>query len=104
MPESDASDLQGEASGPDSEVAKEHILNFVRAIAALISVSPLLAQYGGPAILARGQSPGAMSATQIDFRPFISLMGTYDSWLNGVAVDANVASINDASYVVSVYV
>ncbi len=102
MPESDASDLQGEASGPDSAVAKEHILNFVRAIAALISVSPLFAQYGGPAILARGQSPGPMSATQIDFRPFISLMGTYDSGLNGVAVDANGAPINDASYGVSV--
>jgi hypothetical protein len=102
MPESDASDLQGEATRPDSAVAKEQILNFVRAIAALISVSPLCAQYGGPAILARGQSPGTMSATQIDFRPFISLMGTYDTGLNGVAVDANGAPVNDASYGVSV--
>ena len=102
MPESDASDLQGEASGPDSAVTKEHILNSVRAIAVLISVSPLLAQYGGPAILARGQSPGMMSATQIDFRPFFSLMGTYDTGLNGVAVDANGAPVNDASYGVSV--
>jgi hypothetical protein len=102
MPESDASDLQGEASGPDSAVTKEHNLNSVRAIAALISVSPLLAQYGGPAILARGQSPGMMSATQIDFRPFISLMGTYDTGLNGVSVDANGAPVNDASYGVSV--
>ena len=102
MPESEASDLQGEAYGPDSAVAKEHILNFVRAIAAVISVSPLFAQYGGPAILARGQSPGTMSATQIDFRPFISLMGTYDSGLNGVAVDANGTPVNDASYGVSV--
>ncbi len=58
MPESDASDLQGEASRPDSAVAKEQILNFVRAIAALISVSPLCAQYGGPAILARGPVAG----------------------------------------------
>ena len=43
-----------------------------------------------------------MSATQIDFRPFISLMGTYDTGLNGVAVDANGAPVNDASYGVSV--
>ena len=77
-------------------------MNFVRAIAALVSVSPLFAQYGGPAILARGQSPGTMSATQIDFRPFLSLMGTYDTGLNGVAVDANGAPVNDASYGVSV--
>ena len=102
MPESEASDLQGEASRPDFAIAKEHNLSFVRAIAAVLSVSPLLAQYGGPAILARGQSPGTMSATQIDFRPFISLMGTYDSGLNGVAVDANGAPVSDASYGVSV--
>ena len=77
-------------------------MNFVRAIAALASISPLFAQYGGPAILARGQSPTAMSATQIDFRPYISLSGSYDSGLNGVAVDANGALVNDASYGVSV--
>ena len=43
-----------------------------------------------------------MSATQIDFRPFVSLMGTYDTGLNGVAVDASGAPINDASLGVSV--
>ena len=43
--------------------------NFVRAIAALAAAAPLFAQYGGPAILARGQAPGAMAPTQIDFRP-----------------------------------
>jgi hypothetical protein len=80
---------------------KEHILIFVRVIAALASVSPLFAQYGGPAILARGQAPGAMAATQIDFRPFVSVTGTYDTGLNGVSVDANGAPVNDASYGVS---
>ena len=73
-------------------------MNFVRAIAALASVGPLFAQYGGPAILARGQSPGAMAATQIDFRPFVTISGTYDAGLNGVSVDANGAPVNDASY------
>ena len=72
-------------------------MNFVRAIVALASVGPLLAQYGGPAILARGQSPGAMSTSQIDFRPYLSVSGIYDSGLNGVAVDTNGTPVNDAS-------
>jgi hypothetical protein len=77
-------------------------LNFVRAIAALALVSPLFAQYGGPAILARGQAPAAMAAAQIDFRPFVSVMGIYDAGLNGVSVDANGVPVNDASFGVSI--
>ena len=77
-------------------------MNFLRVIAALATVSPLFAQYGGPAILARGQSPGPMAASQIDFRPYVSVTGTYDTGLNGVSVDANGAPVNDASYGVSV--
>ena len=73
-------------------------MNFVRVIAALASVSPLFAQYGGPAILARGQSPAAMEATQIDFRPFVSVTGSYTAGLNGVSVDANGAPVDDASF------
>ncbi|MCX6632600.1 MAG: hypothetical protein NTW28_33770, partial [Candidatus Solibacter sp.] len=72
-------------------------MNFVRALAALASVSPLFAQYGGPAILARGQAPAAMAASQIDFRPYATVSGIYDSGLNGVSVDANGAPVNDAS-------
>jgi hypothetical protein len=71
-------------------------------IAALVSVAPLIAQYGGPAILARGQSPAGMATSQIDFRPFLSLEGSYDVGLNGVSVDSKGALINDASYGVSV--
>jgi hypothetical protein len=67
-------------------------------IAALATVSPLFAQYGGPAILARGQSPSGMSLSQIDFRPFVSVGGSYTAGLNGVSVDANGAPVNDASY------
>jgi len=77
-------------------------LSFVRAIAALVSVIPLLAQYGGPAILARGQSRASMSASQIDFRPFLTVNGSYDNGFNGVAVDTKGALINDAAYCVSV--
>ena len=73
-------------------------MNFVRAIAALALASPLLAQYGGPAILARGQSPVAMETAQIDFRPFVSVTGSYNVGLNGVSVDANGAPVNDASF------
>jgi len=73
-------------------------LNFVRAIAVLASAGQLFAQYGGPAILARGQSPGAMDASQIDFRPYVSVTGTYTAGLNGVSVDANGAPVNDSSY------
>jgi hypothetical protein len=77
-------------------------LNFVRAIAALALAGPLFAQYGGPAILARGQSPAAMSATQIDFRPFVSATGTYTAGLNGVSVDANGAPVDDSAYGVTI--
>lgn len=77
-------------------------MNFARGIAALVSVSPLFAQYGGPAILARGQAPAAMEASQIDFRPYATVSGVYDSGLNGVAVDSQGALINDASFGVSV--
>lgn len=73
-------------------------MKFVRAIAALALASPLLAQYGGPAILARGQSPAAMEAAQIDFRPFVSVTGSYNVGLNGVSVDANGAPVNDTSF------
>lgn len=73
-------------------------MNFVRAIAALALVGPLFAQYGGPAILARGQSPGPMAVSQIDFRPFVSVSGTYSAGLNGVSVDANGIPVDDSSY------
>jgi hypothetical protein len=82
--------------------AKEYILNLVRALAALALAGPLFAQYGGPAILARGQSPAAMDATQIDFRPYVSVTGSYTAGLNGVSVDANGAPVDDASFGVTV--
>jgi hypothetical protein len=47
---------------------------------------PAMAQYGGPAILSRGEAPSAMSSPQIDFRPFVGIYGTYDTGLSSVAV------------------
>jgi hypothetical protein len=47
---------------------------------------PLLGQYGGPAILARGDAPAAMTTPAISFRPFVEVTGLYDTGLAGVAV------------------
>src|SRR5438067_12630512 len=69
-------------------------------IAAILLAAPLSAQYGGPAVLTRGQAPAAMAASQIDFRPFLSVSGGYDSGLNGVGVDPKGQAVNTSSYVV----
>ena len=68
----------------------------------LACVSPIFAQYGGPAILSRGQAPSAMSATQIDFRPFVSLGADYNSGLGGISLDAQGKPVSDFSYGVTV--
>jgi hypothetical protein len=48
---------------------------------------PVFAQYGGPAILSRGDSPAGMTGAQISFRPFFEITGIYDTGLAGVAVN-----------------
>jgi hypothetical protein len=77
---------------------KEHILNNLRALVLLAVAAPLHAQYGGPAVLTRGQAPAAMAASQIDFRPVLSVTGGYDYGLNGVGVDPNGKVFNESSY------
>ncbi len=72
-------------------------MRIVRTLIAFAVASPLFAQYGGPAILARGESPAGMSAAQIDFRPFASVNASYNSGLGGVSVDANGKQINSDS-------
>ena len=79
-------------------------MSFVRAAVLLSLTIPAFGQYGGPAILTRGQAPSAMSASQIDFQPFLSLNGVYSSGLNGVSIDANGKPVNDSSYGISVSV
>lgn len=73
-------------------------MNYSRALAILAVAAPVYAQYGGPAVLTRGQAPAAMSASQIDFRPFLSLTGGYDYGLNGVGVDPNGKAFSESSY------
>ena len=46
-------------------------------------------EYGGPAILSRGEMPGSPSTAPIAFRPFISLTGIYDNGLVPVSVNSN---------------
>src|ERR1700722_17842899 len=52
--------------------------------------------YGGPAILSRGEIPGASSAAPVAFRPFIGLTGIYDNGILPVSVNAN-GSISTAN-------
>jgi hypothetical protein len=47
---------------------------------------PLYAQYAGPAILARGEAPAAMSGLSFSFRPYVSFSSSYNSGLAGVAI------------------
>jgi hypothetical protein len=45
--------------------------------------------YGGPAILSRGEIPGASTTAPIAFRPFIGLNAIYDDGIVPVSVNAN---------------
>jgi hypothetical protein len=58
-----------------------------RLLAVLGCAMPLCAQYAGPAILSRGDAPSGMSSAQLSFRPFVELLGVYDTGLAGVAVN-----------------
>jgi hypothetical protein len=46
-------------------------------------------EYGGPAILSRGEMPGSPSSAPIAFRPFVSLNALYDDGLVPVSVNSN---------------
>ncbi|MGO9893588.1 MAG: hypothetical protein ACLPX8_05155, partial [Bryobacteraceae bacterium] len=61
----------------------------MRRLAAILWLAvPAFAQYAGPAILSRGEAPTAMAADQIDFRPYLSITGVYDTGLAGVSVNS----------------
>ena len=73
------------------------IVKLPRLAGALFLAAPAFAQYAGPAILSRGEAPSAMNTAQVDFIPFLSLLGIYDTGLAGVSTNsqgqlANVAS------------
>jgi len=59
---------------------------------------PALAQFSGPAILSRGEAPAAMATPQIDFRPYLTITGTYDTGLAGIAVNSSGQLINSNSF------
>ena len=60
----------------------------MRRLAAIVGLAvPAFAQYAGPAILSRGEAPTAMAADQIDFRPYLSITGVYDTGLAGVSIN-----------------
>jgi len=64
---------------------------------ALIGIAvPLFAQYGGPAILSRGEAPSAMVGPQLDFRPFVEVNGVYSTGLSGVTLDQSGNVTNDS--------
>ena len=70
MPETEASDLmRGFRPGDRGSCKGVHVQFRPSARRSIIVVCPVFAQYGGPAILARGRSPASMTAGQIDFRP-----------------------------------
>jgi hypothetical protein len=59
-----------------------------RLAALFLLAAPAFAQYAGPAILSRGDAPAGMEAPEIDFVPFLSILGVYDTGLNGVSVNS----------------
>ena len=60
-----------------------------RILIAILWASPAFGQYAGPAILSRGDAPSSMSGAQVNFRPFVEVLGIYDTGLAGVAVNPN---------------
>ena len=68
--------------------AWEQPLNLYKALAILGIAGPLFAQDTGPAILSRGEAPPAMASPDTEFRPFLTVTGTYDTGLAGVAVNS----------------
>ncbi len=74
------------------------MMNLYRAFFYLGIAAPALAQYAGPAILSRGDLPTSMAGAPIDFRPFLTVTGTYDTGLAGAAANAKGQLANTASY------
>ena len=67
-----------------------------RLLAVLGMATPLFAQYGGPAILSRGEAPAAMAGPDVTFRPVVEVSGVYSTGLSGVAINpqGNVPNIS----------
>ena len=84
------------ASGPNGR--RSTGLKLERVLALLGLAVPLFAQYGGPALLTRGEAPSAMSAPEIKFRPFAEICGVWDAGLAGVQVTDTGQLANNSSF------
>lgn len=73
-------------------------MNLYKALMCLGIAAPAFAQYGGPAILSRGEAPAAMATPEIDFRPFLTVSGTYDTGLAAVSVNSQGQLANASSF------
>jgi len=73
-----------------------------RWIVLLALAHPAFCQYGGPALLTRGEAPSAMAAPEIHFQPFVEISGVWDSGLAGVRVTDTGQLANASSYGLSV--
>jgi hypothetical protein len=58
---------------------------------------PALAQYGGPAILTRGEAPATMTSQDVQFRPFVEVLGIYNTGLAGVTLNQSDTLAHSAS-------
>ncbi len=59
-----------------------------RVFALLSLAAPVFAQYGGPAILSRGDAPTGVGSTPVSFRPYFEISGIYDTGLTGAGLNA----------------
>jgi len=58
-------------------------------LAVICTACAAFAQYGGPAILSRGDAPAAMTGADVSFRPFVEVSAVYSTGLAaGVALDS----------------
>jgi len=74
-------------------------LRLAKGLTLIALVAPAFGQYAGPAILSRGESPAGLTEPQLSFRPYLELMGVYDTGLSGVAVvNAQGDLANTAAY------
>jgi hypothetical protein len=73
-------------------------LNSGRMLILLGAALPVFAQYGGPAILTRGESPSAMSAPEIHFQPFLAASGVYSSGLTSASISDTGDLASQSSY------
>jgi hypothetical protein len=60
--------------------------------------APAFGQYGGPAVLSRGEAPAAMATPQLDFRPFLEVTGTFNTGLNAVSLNSQGQLASSDSY------